>query len=190
MRVNRGIRLTVILLSAGCSGLGFGCDAGRTAETPPASSTSASAQAQAAAAVTEAELDAYVKGIRREIEAVRAAQKRSGEAKTPQERGEASQAAFDINTIPLGAEAAGLNLDRYKDVRETVHELLRTLDFQGKIDGPMSIDLSRASEATKQRLAKDAYADLPEASAVALRNKLGTLVPAWADYITLTAVGG
>ena len=99
MRVNRGIRLTVILLSAGCSGLGFGCDSGRTAETPPASSTSASAQAQGAAAVTEAELDAYVKGIRREIEAVRAAQKRSGEAKTPQERGEASQAAFDINTI-------------------------------------------------------------------------------------------
>ena len=71
MRVNRGIRLTVILLSAGCSGLGFGCDAGRTAETPPASSTSASAQAQGAAAVTEAELDAYVKGIRREIEALR-----------------------------------------------------------------------------------------------------------------------
>jgi hypothetical protein len=75
-------------------------------------------------------------------------------------------------------------------VRETVHKLLQTLDFQGKIDGPLSIDLSRASEETKQQLTKDAYADLPEASAVALRNKLGTLVPAWADYMTLTAVSG
>ena len=41
-----------------------------------------------------------------------------------------------------------------------------------------------------QQVAKDAYADLPEASAVALRNKLGTLVPAWAAYMTLTAVSG
>ena len=188
MRVDRGMLLTVIVLSAGCSGLLVGCDSGRTAEAPPTSSSSASAET--AGPVTEAELDAYVKGIRREIEAVRAAQKRSREAKTPQERGEASQASFEINTIPLGAEAAGLNASRYEEVREIVHKLLQTLDFQGKIDGPLSIDLSRASEGMKQQLARDAYADLPETSAVALKNKLGTLVPAWADYMALTAVAG
>lgn len=187
MRVQRGM-LTVIVLSVSCSSFGVGCDSGRTAEAPPAGYSAVSSGA--AGPITEAELDAYIKGIRREAEAVRAAQKRSGEAKTPKERGEAIQASFETSTIPLGAEAAGLNAERYKEVREIVHTLLQTLDFQGQIDGPLSIDLSRASEETKQQLAKDAYADLPAASAAALRNKLGTLVPAWADYMTLTAVSG
>ena len=188
MRVRKGVVLAVLMLSAGCSGFALGCGSERAAETPPASSSST--PAESAAPVTEAELDAYVQGIRREAEAVRTAQQRSDEAKTPQARGEAIHASFETSTIPLGAEAAGLSAERYKAVRETVHTLLQTLDFQGKIDGPLSIDLSRASEEAKQRVAKDAYAGLPEASAVALRNKLVRLVPAWADYMTLVAVNG
>jgi hypothetical protein len=44
----------------------------------------------------------------------------------------------------LGAEASGLSESRYRDVREGVNRVFTTLDFQGKIDGPLSIDLERA----------------------------------------------
>ncbi len=71
-----------------------------------------------------------------------------------------------------------------------VHDVLRTLDFQGKIDGPLSIDLARADEATKARVAGDAFAGLPAASAAALRAAIPRLTPAWVEYMTLTAVAG
>ena len=121
---------------------------------------------------------------------MRDAQQRSAKATTPAERGEAIQAAFETSTIPLGAEAAGLPLERYRTLREAIHDVFETLDFQGKIDGPLSMDLSRASQATKQRLARDAFADLPESSATALRGRMNELVPIWIEYIRLTAVAG
>ena len=135
-------------------------------------------------------LNAYERGIRKEAEAVRLAQRRSSEAKTPQERGEAIQASFEHATIPLGAEAAGLDIDRYRVLRDTVNEIFRTLDIQGKIDGPISMDLSRVDEATKQRLARDPFGDLPASSAEALRKEMDRLVPAWIEYVNLTAVAG
>ena len=115
---------------------------------------------------------------------------RAANAGDPQERGRALQAQFESATIPLGAQAAGLDEEKYRNVRQSVIEVLRTLDFQGKIDGPLSIDLERASEATKARLARDAYADLPPTAAEALRSRIDRLVPVWIEYVTLTAVAG
>ena len=135
-------------------------------------------------------LNAYERGIRKEAEAVRLAQRRSSEAKTAQERGEAIQASFEHATIPLGAEAAGLDVDRYRVLRDTINEIFRTLDIQGKIDGPISMDFSRVDDATKQRLARDPFSDLPAGSAEALRNHMDRLVPAWIEYVNLTAVAG
>jgi hypothetical protein len=120
-------------------------------------------------------LHAYERGLRREIDAVRAAQERSSGAKTAQERGEAIQAAFEHATIPLGAEAAGLPVEQYRQLRQAVHRTFETLDFQGKIDGPLSMD---------------AFADLSPASAAALRAQMDRLVPAWIEYVNLTAVAG
>lgn len=137
-----------------------------------------------------ADLDAYARGLRREIEAIRAAKARAADAKTPAERGDAYQATYESSTIPQGAEAAGVPTERYRAIREAVHDVFDTLDFQGKIDGPRSIDLSRASEEMKERLARDAFADLPEASASALRARMNDLVPIWIDYVNLTAVAG
>jgi hypothetical protein len=151
-----------------------------------AAATSASAGAE----LTADRLHAYERGLRREIDAVRAAQERSSGAKTAQERGEAIQAAFEHATIPLGAEAAGLPVEQYRQLRQAVHRTFETLDFQGKIDGPLSMDLSRADDATKQRLARDAFADLSPASAAALRAQMDRLVPAWIEYVNLTAVAG
>jgi hypothetical protein len=168
---------------------------GGTEDTTGARPTAAGASAEPSGASPKIELNAdmltaYERGIRREAEAVRVAQRRSSEAKTPQERGEAIQASFEHATIPLGAEAAGLDVDRYRVLRESVNEIFRTLDIQGKIDGPISMDLSRVDEATKQRLARDPFGDLPAASAEALRSHMDRLVPVWIEYVNLTAVSG
>ena len=140
--------------------------------------------------LTSDTLNAYERGLQKEIEAVRTAQQRSGTATTAQERGKAIQAAFEEATIPQGAAAAGLSVEDYRELRETVNGLFRTLDFQGKIDGPLSMDLSRADAATKERLARDPFADLSSESAAALRAQMDRLVPVWIEYVTLTAVAG
>lgn len=160
-------------------------------------SASASEQAQASSdapsqdfAFTAADLDAYERGLAKEIELVRSAQERQQTAKTPAERGEAMQAQWEAQTIPEGAWSAGLPEDRYTEVRETVNRVLQTLDFQGTIDGPMQMDTARASPEMKQRLATDPFTELAPASATALRARMDRLVPLWIEYVQLTAVAG
>ncbi|MCA1586919.1 MAG: hypothetical protein LC791_19825 [Acidobacteria bacterium] len=140
--------------------------------------------------LTDHNLNAYERGLKKEIEAVRSAQERSRAATTARERGEAIQAAFEDATIVQGAAAAGLPIEQYRELRETIHGIFRTLDFQGKIDGPLSMDLSRADDATTKRLARDPFADLSSGSAAALRAQMDRLVPLWIEYVSLTAVAG
>ncbi|RPH62203.1 MAG: hypothetical protein EHM89_05975 [Acidobacteria bacterium] len=140
--------------------------------------------------LTSNTLNAYESGLKKEIEAVRAAQQRSGTATNARERGEAIQASFEHATIPQGAAAAGLSVEQYRELRETLNGIFRTLDFQGQIDGPLSMDLSRADAATKERLARDPFADLSPESAAALRAQMDRLVPIWIEYVSLTAVAG
>src|SRR5688500_3179213 len=140
--------------------------------------------------LTSDTLNAYERGLKKEIEAVRAAQQSSATATTAQERGEAIQASFEDATIPQGAAAARLPVKEYRELRETVIGVFRTLDFQGKIDGPLSMDLSRADAATKERLGRDPFADLSPGSAAALRAQKDRLVTIWIEYVTLTAVAG
>jgi hypothetical protein len=174
---------TVLGISmAACDGAGSGSES--HAQAPRAGAAGASVS------FDQSDLDAYARGIRKEVEAVRAAKERSTSAKTPQERGEAIQGSFETATIPVGAAAAGLPVDRYREIREAVHEVFETLDFQGKIDGPLSMDMSRASEQMKARLSRDAFAELPAESASALRGRMDQLVPIWIEYINLTAVAG
>lgn len=140
--------------------------------------------------LTEAGLDAFERGFAREIEVVRAAQKRQESAATPEERGAAMQAQWEDQTAPEGARAAGLPPERYRAIRESVTRVIETLDFQGKIEGPKSIDLERSSPEMRQRVAGDAFAGLPPASAAALRARMDRLVPLWVEYVNLTAVAG
>jgi len=144
----------------------------------------------AQASFTDTDLDKLERGLRKEIEAVKAAQVKASSATTPEARGEAIQAQWDTATIPQGAEASGLSADRYREIREAVDSVFTTLDFQGKIDGPLSIDLERADAATKARVSGDAFAPLPAGSASALRTRMDRLVPIWSEYKNLVAVGG
>ena len=140
--------------------------------------------------ITADDLAAYERSIRRETDAVRAAQQAAAAATDAQARGQAMQAQWDTATIPLGAEASGLSEARYRDVRNSVDQVLTTLDFQGKIDGPLSIDLERADEQTKSRVSGDAFAGLPPDAAMALRARMDRLVPLWSEYKKLVAVAG
>jgi hypothetical protein len=169
-------------VAEGAVGAGPGPDAGGDA--------GGDAPAGDSFAFTAADLDAYARGIARETELARAAQQRALDAATPGERAAAAQAGWEDQTAPEAARQLGLDPERYRRTRDAVHEVLRTLDFQGKIDGPLSIDLSRVDEATRTRLSRDPFADLPPASAAALRERLPQLVPLWSEYTTLTAVAG
>ena len=158
-------------------------------ETSPTSAPAGQDEAKQAA-FTEADLDQFERGLRREIDAVKAAQAKAATATTAQERGEAIQAQWEMATIPLGAEASGLSEPRYRDVREGVNRVFTTLDFQGKIDGPLSIDLERADPAMKARVGGDGFAGLPPEAASALRARMDRLVPVWSEYMKLVAVAG
>lgn len=140
--------------------------------------------------LTAADLDAFERGFAKEIEVVRAAQKRQESASTPEERSAAAQAQWEDQTEPEGARATGLSPERYRAIRETVTRVIETLDFQGKIEGPKSIDLERSSPEMRQRVEGDAFAGLTTASAAALRARMDRLVPLWVEYVNLIAVAG
>jgi hypothetical protein len=159
-------------------------------DTPAPEASSSASASNVSAEFSESDLDAFERGLKKEIDAVKAAQQQAATAANPQDRGRALQEQFETATIPLGAQASGLDQARYENVRRAVTEVLRTLDFQGKIDGPLTMDMDRADDATKARLARDAYADLPPSSANALRARLDRLVPVWVEYVNLTAVAG
>jgi hypothetical protein len=156
----------------------------------PAAATGASTTPDTPFAFTDADLDAYEKGMRKEIELVQGAKARGDSAKTPEERGAASQAAFESSTAPAAAQAVGVPVDRYQATRRTVNRVFETLDFQGRIPGPMEMDTARASPEMKQRLSGDPFAELAPASATALRARLDALSKVWIEYMTLVAVAG
>jgi hypothetical protein len=160
------------------------------APIPPSGATATASSAEAPFAFTDADLDAYEKGMRKEIELVKAAKAQGDSAKTPAERGAASQAGFESSTAPAAAQAIGASVERYQSTRRTVNRVFETLDFQGKISGPMEIDTTRASPEMKKRLASDPFAELAPASAAALRARLDELTTVWIEYMTLVAVNG
>ncbi|HEX9984953.1 MAG TPA: hypothetical protein VGF69_16950 [Thermoanaerobaculia bacterium] len=173
---------------AATGGGGEGAASGvSTVETAAAEQAPAS---EGPADFSAADLDLYERGIVEEIAVVKGAREKAANAATPAERGKAAQEEWEDQSIPAAAKAAGIDVERYRHTRNAVHHVFETLDFQGKIAGPMEMDMERASEEAKARLAKDAFATLTPAAAAALRARMDRLVPAWIEYATLTAVNG
>ena len=177
---------------AALTGVLFGVACGGSNPNEEASRASAPAgrDESSQVAFTEADLDQFERGLRKEIDAVKAAQEKAVSAPTAQERGQAIQAQWETATIPSGAEASGLSEPRYRHVRDGVDRVFTTLDFQGKIDGPLSIDLERADPTTKARVSGDAFTDLSPEAAKALRARMDRLVRLWSEYKKLVAVAG
>lgn len=181
------VHLAVMALAAACSGDGA---SESSSERGAPAAGAGNAQSDEPADFTAAELEAYERGIARETELVRASQESPPAGSTPESRAAARRAGEEDATIPEGARAAGLDEARYRAVRRTVHETLKMLSFQRKIDGPMQYDTARADAAMKARLARDPIADLPSGAADVLRARLDRVVPLWSSYVRLTAVGG
>ena len=180
-------------IASACSGDSKTADQPAAEPTPSSVSgtePAAAGAAEQAAELTPADLEAYAKGLAKETELVRAAQERGRTATTPQDRGAAQQAQWEDATIPEGAKAAGLPVDRYRAVRATVHRTFQWLDFQGKIDGPMQLDTAHAAPDMKARLARDPFDELTPPSRAALQAMMDRLVPSWIEYVKLTAVAG
>lgn len=189
-RLTTTCALATLFAVSACGGDRAPASGDSAASTPPSAATSASANSDAPFAFTDADLDAYERGMRKEIELVKAAKERGANAKTPGERGAASQAEWESSTAPAAAQAIGAPVDRYQATRRTLNGVFRTLDFQGKIPGPMELDTARASPDMKARLASDPFAELAPASAAALRARLDQISAVWIDYIKLVAVAG
>ena len=165
--------------------------AATTPEPPPPSEVTAEPDVgEKLFAFTAADLDAWERGMKKEIELVKAAEAKAAAAKTPEERGAAAQAGFETATAPAAAKAIGADQERYERTRRTVDHVLETLDFQGKIPGPKEMNLDAASPEMKQRLSQDPFAELDPASAAALKARMDRVVPIWIEYTKLTAVNG
>jgi hypothetical protein len=180
--------IAVSLVPAAC-----GRDA---ADSPPASEpvdSAARAPSSAPALVNEltpSDVEAFERGFAKEIELVRAAKARGEAATTPEERGRAAQEEWAEQTAPGGAQAAGLEPERYWQIRETVTTILETLDLKGEIDGPMELNLEMAPPEMRRRVESDPFAALSPASAAALRDRLDRLAPLWSEYHGLGAQAG
>jgi hypothetical protein len=183
----RTLAVALTLITTACRASG---DQGLAQAASVPAEARVAAAAAGAFAFTAADLAGYERGIAREAALVRAAKERGRNAKTPAERGAAAQGEWESATIPGGAQAAGMPVARYRQVRETVHQVLQTLDFQGKIDGPQEIDAANAPPELKRRLTSDPFAELAPASAAALRARLDAVVAAYVGYMTLVAVNG
>jgi len=157
---------------------------------PPAPVTAEADVGEKSFAFTAADLDAWERGMKKEIELFRAAQAKAAAAKTPGERAAAAQAGFETATAPEAAKAIGADPERYLKTRRTVDRVLETLDFQGKIPGPKEMNLDLASPEMKQRLSADPFAELDPASAAFLKERLNRIAPIWVEYTELTAVSG
>ncbi len=197
-RIRIRIRIVASLLAAGLLGLtACGREKTRAASPapsseppPPAAVTAVADVGEQPFAFTAADLDAWERGMKKEIELFKAAQAKAAAAKTPEDRAAAAQAGLRTATVPEAAKAIGADLERYLKTRRTVDQVLETLDLQGKIPGPKEMNRELASDEMKERLSADPFAELDPASAALLKQRLDRITPIWIEYTQLTAVNG
>ena len=185
--LKQSLSMIALVLFAGCSSKEA---ADHTSSGPQTVTLTPAPESNAPMTLSAADIDGFEKGLKREIEIVKEGKIRASKAMTSVERGNAIQSTFEENTMKEAVPASGLSFERYHLVRGTLSKLLTTLDFQGKIDGPQSVDTTLADSSMKARLASDPYSVLDAASAQLLKSRLNEIVPAWVEYVNLTVVGG
>jgi len=132
----------------------------------------------AAIELTPALLEAYARGLRKEIEIIRRPGRGTHYGVTVSKYGEEG---------PAVVAASGLSHEEYRAVQDVVNHIFTTLNFQGKIGPARSIDVGKADPVWRERLAGDPFDALSPASATALRDHMDLLVPPWSEIIRMTA---
>jgi len=152
--------------------------AGAEASGSAAPAVGDDAGTQGAIELTPALLQAYAKGLRKEVEIIRRPGRGTHYGVKVSKFGEEG---------PEVAAAAGLSIEEYQAVQEVVGRIFTTLNFQGKIGPPRSIDLAEADPVWKARLEGDPFDELSPSSARALRDHMDVLVPPWSEIVGMTA---
>jgi hypothetical protein len=140
-------------------------------------------------ALTVNDLDAYERGVEAEIAAVGEAERRRAAATSPSDTLEALADATELRTIEVGARAAGMPVDRYREVRQRVEGVLRAnatpaaSQMMGDVDttnAPPEVrarvrENIREQEAATARARETAFAGLDPQVAAALRSRVDRL---------------
>jgi hypothetical protein len=111
--------------------------------------------------LTAADLDAYERGVRREIEIVDGAKAKLHSSRSGSDTLSALGTALPQETQPKGAEAAGISVDRYRQVVDAVDAILAAAD----LDAPMTKMMADAAKDT---------ASMPPEMRAQLREDLAT----------------
>lgn len=150
--------------------------------TPADEASRATAGSQSTAALTDANLQAYARALEKQAEIIR----RPGRGT---HYGVSMSAPASTGESGEVLEAAGMTIEEYRMVDRMVVPVFTTLNFQGEIGPPRSINLDLAPE-WKERLESDPFDTLPPESAAALRRNMDTVAPRWSEVIALTAQHG
>lgn len=140
-------------------------------ETPAAAAPASTPEADAARPLQASDLDAYAKGMQKEIAVRQAASDKAAEAKAANDQETEVSALAELTSVEVteaGAQAAGLDRARYNFVVSTIDHVLGTLE--------MNAMMARMGDAAQARkLQSDPYAGLAPEVASALKARADEL---------------
>lgn len=159
----------------------------RATDAPPASPPAPPIEPQRADAdsVSVEDIDRWQRGMEAELKATQDAAAKLAEAKDENAKMEALHTATEMGTIDAGAKAAGLDLDHYRRIRNTLSSAVAQLSpIEMEMDvsqmPPEMVEQMKQSRATGvAQLEKELPADVLEAlksRAAELRKQEKTLV--------------
>lgn len=179
MRFARHCTVLMLALTLGACGHGSApddqADAGAAptqAETPPPPEAPTAPAAPEPAAnparpLQTSDLDAYAKGMQKEIEVRQAASDKAAKAKASNDQTAELSALAELTSVEVdeaGAQAAGVDRARYNFIKETVDRVLGTSDMNA-----MMAKMGDAEQARKMQ--SDPYAGLDPDLAAALKSR-------------------
>lgn len=178
------VALLTVALAGGCTPANDS-ETARTVEPQTAATASAStvkADEAQPAALTDANLEAYARALAKQAEIIRRPGRGTHYGVTVSIYDGEGESGDVL-------EAAGMTVEEFHAVEGLVEPVFTTLNFQGEIGPPRSINLEEASP-EKEGLEGDPFTSLPPESAAALRRHMDTLVPLWSDIVGMTAQHG
>ncbi|MGN2244992.1 hypothetical protein ACFWZU_15965 [Frateuria sp. GZRR33] len=179
MRLARHCTVLLLALTLGACGHGNTpddqADAGASqaaTEAPPppqapAAPTAPEPAANPARPLQASDLDAYAKGMQKEIEMRQAASDKAAKAKAANDQTAEITALAELTSVEVteaGAQAAGVDRARYNFIKDTVDHVLGTSDMNA-----MMAKMGDAAQA--QKMQSDPYAGLEPDLAAALKSR-------------------
>jgi hypothetical protein len=167
-RERRWFAVAVFLSCAACGGRGEETEVATFEDqlAVPALEPAAAPAASTQARLTERDLDAYQRGMEAEVAAVRDAEELLRRARTREDSLNATLAATEMKTTEVGAHAVGMLVERYREVRGAVEEVLRARTSSGFVDQQSaSLDTSAVPPEHRARIREQVQAQVRQRAA-------------------------